>query len=262
MEERDYRKILVHLDGHVARLTLNVPERKNPLGPPMVNELLYALDDAARSDAVRVLVLTGAGAAFSAGADLKQMSGGTHDESSLPPKGDFSELLLRLARFPKPTIARVPGVTMGGGCGLVAACHFAIAAESATFGTPEVKRGLWPMMIMAVLARVMSRRDLLRLMILGEPVPAAEAAKMGLVSSVVPDERLDLEVDSLASKLATRSPTALRHGLAALAAHEDEPLERSLPALQAELMTLLGTEDAREGLSAFVEKRPPVWTGR
>lgn len=262
MQARPYRKIAVAHEGFVATVTLNVPERKNPLGPEMVNELLFALDDAESDDDVRVLVLTGAGKAFSAGADLKNMARGDEEPASLPPRGDYADLLLRLVRFTKPTIARVPGVAVGGGLGLVAACHFAIAAESATLGTPEVKRGLWPMMIMAVLSRVVPRRALLRMMLLGETLSARDAMEIGLLSKVVDDDALDAEVEARASTLSLRSPTAIRHGLRAFAAQELVSLDLALPALKAALVDLLGTEDAREGLAAFIEKREPSWTGR
>lgn len=262
MESRSFRAITVAASGHVATITLNRPERKNPLGPEMVNELCYALDDAKNDEGVRVVVLTGAGKAFSAGGDLKQMSAGDGESQPLPPLGTYPDLLLRFTTLGKPTIARIPGVAMGGGLGLVAACDFAVACESATFGTPEIKRGLFPMMIMAVLRRVVSRRKLVELMLLGETIDARSAEALELVSRVVPDADLDAAVTELAQKLAARSPTAMRLGLAAWHAQADLELKAALPMLEQRLFEILGTEDAREGLMAFVEKREPVWTGR
>ncbi len=261
MDDRGYRTIRVAVADGIATITLNVPERKNPIGPQMVNELLYALDDARDEPSVRVVVLTGAGRAVSAGGDLKQMSGGG-EGPELPPRGDYSDLLLRFPRLGKPTIARVPGVAMGGGLGLVASCDFAIAAESAVFGTPEVRRGLFPMMIMAVLQRVVTRRRLLEMMLLGEKLTASQASEMELVNRAVPDAELDEAVDGLARRLAAQSPTALRMGLAAYHHQADRALADSLPYLQQQLIAILGTEDAREGLMAFTEKREPRWTGR
>lgn len=262
MEPRSYRAITVAVEGAVATITLNKPERKNPLGPEMVNELCYALDDAKHDADVRVVVLTGAGKAFSAGGDLKQMGGGEGDSQPLPPLGSYPDLLLRFTSLGKPTIARIPGVAMGGGLGIVAACDFAVACQSATFGTPEIKRGLFPMMIMAVLRRVVSRRKLMELMLLGETIDAARAEALELISHVVPDERLDAAVSELAQKLAAQSPTAMRLGLAAWHAQADLDLKAALPMLEQRLFEILGTDDAREGLMAFVEKRKPVWTGR
>ena len=262
MQARSYRAITVGLEGAVLTITLNRPERKNPLGPEMVNELCYALDDAKDDASVRVVVLTGAGKAFSAGGDLKQMSSGEGESPPLPPLGTYTDLLLRFASLGKPTIARVPGVAMGGGLGLVAACDFAIACESATFGTPEIKRGLFPMMIMAVLRRVVSRRKLMELMLLGETIDARRAEALELVGRVVPDADLDAAVSELATKLAAQSPTAMRLGLAAWHAQAELDLKAALPMLEQRLFEILGTEDAREGLMAFVEKRAPVWPGR
>ena len=257
MDMRDYQTLDVRSERGVATLTLDVPERKNPLGPQMVNELLYALDDARDADDVRVIVLTGAGQAFSAGGDLKQMGAG-----DLAPKGDFADLLLRFRDLGKPTVARIPGHCYGGGLGLVAACDFAIACESAKLGTPEVKRGLFPMMIMALLQQLVPRRELMRMMLLGERLSAAEAKRVGLLTDVVPDDGLGDATDALAAKLAAQSPTALRLGLRAFHRQREMPLDEALPFLRRELFGILGTEDAREGLRAFVEKREPLWTGR
>lgn len=263
MQARAYRAITVAAADGVATLTLNKPERKNPLGPEMVNELCWALEDAKNDGDVRVVVITGAGAAFSAGGDLKQMGGGGGEAGEpLPHKGGYPDFLLALGTLGKPSVARIPGVAMGGGLGIVAACDFAIACESAKFGTPEIKRGLFPMMIMAVLRRVVSRRRLLELMLLGESIDARTAERIELVSRVVPDAELDAAVGELAGKLAAQSPTAMRLGLAAWNAQADLDLEHALPMLEQKLYEILGTEDAREGLMAFVEKRAPKWTGR
>jgi enoyl-CoA hydratase/carnithine racemase len=261
VSERAYRTLLVKHEDGVATITMNKPERKNPLGPEMVNELCWALDDAKDAEGVRAIVLTGAGDAFSAGGDLKQMGSDGAGEA-LAHRGDYAALLLRFSSLGKPTIARVKGVAMGGGLGMVAACDFAIAGESAVFGTPEIKRGLFPMMIMAVLRRVVSKRRLMEMMLLGEKIDAQTAARIELVSRVVPDASLDGEVAALAKKLTEQSPTAMRMGLAAWNAQADQDLATAIPALQAKLGEILMTEDAREGLMAFAEKRAPKWTGR
>ncbi len=247
--------------GAVATITLNRPERKNAIGPEMANELIYALENAEKEDHVRAVVITGAGGNFCAGGDLGAMTGGPL-VGTLPTKGDYADLVLAMVRYTRPIIARVEGAAMGGGLGLVAASHFAIASETAVFATPEINRGLWPMMISAVLARTISRRDLLEMMLLGAKMPAAEAARIRLVNRAVPAERLDAEVDALARSLASKSPTAVARGLAAWARQGDMALDAALPVLRDELLELLATDDAREGLMAFVEKRAPRWTGR
>ncbi|HEX3597254.1 MAG TPA: enoyl-CoA hydratase-related protein, partial [Polyangiaceae bacterium] len=163
---RPYESIVVVADGGVLRITLNRPDRRNALGPVMVNELLWALDDAQKDDAVRSVVVTGAGKAFCAGGDFAQMSGS--EPPKLPPKGGYDDLLLSLWHTTKPVVARVNGAAMGGGLGLVAASTFAVASTDAKLGTPEIDVGLFPFMILSVLERVMPRRRLLEMVLSGE----------------------------------------------------------------------------------------------
>jgi enoyl-CoA hydratase/carnithine racemase len=260
-QRAEYQKLKVQLEGHVATLTLHNPERKNALGPQLINELLWALDDAKEDPEVRALVLTGSGTAFCAGADLTQMSGATSG-ISLEPRGDFGDLLERFPALGKPVIARVHGPALAGGLGLMASCDFAIAAESAVLGTPEIHRGIFPMQIMAVLAPLVPQRKLMELMLLGEKWSAKEALAAGLLTRVVADDELDQAVTQLASSLAARSPMAMAHGLKAFHQQTIERLEHRLPALRSALMGLLATQDAAEGLAAFMQKREPKWTGK
>lgn len=244
-------------DGALT-ITLSNPTRKNALGARMVNELLYALDDAMLDIAVRSIVLTGAGNAFCAGGDLSQFGG---DGDPLPMKGDFAALLLAMVQANKPIVARVNGHAMGGGLGLVAASHFAIAASEAKLGTPEIDLGLFPMMIMAVLRRHVSERRLTEMMLLGQKLAATEALEIGLVGRVVPLSELDAAVAELTRALGEKSPAAIKLGLAAMAQSRELGIEVALPFLRDKLGECLATEDAREGLAAFVEKRKPVWRG-
>jgi enoyl-CoA hydratase/carnithine racemase len=262
--DRPYAMIRVSVDAErgVATLTLENPARKNAIGPVMVNELLHALADAGADPDVRAVVLTGAGDAFCAGGDFAQMTGGAASADALPHKGDYADLLLALVNAPKPVVARVNGHAMGGGLGLVAASHFAVAARGAMLGTPEIKVGLFPMMIMAVLQRVVPRRRLLEMMLLGERMTADEAASVGLVGRVVTAEELDAAVQKITDAIRGKSPVTVRLGLDAFAAQDDLDLEAALPLLRERLAGCLATDDAREGLMAFLEKRPPKWTGR
>lgn len=260
---RMYAKIRVaDAPSGVRSVTLFNPERRNAIGPQMINELLYALEDAHADNDVRSIVITGEGKAFCAGGDFAQMTGGAADGPALPPKGDYADLLREMTRAEKPIIARVNGPAMGGGLGLVAASTFAVADLEATLGTPEVNVGLFPMMIMAVLARVIPRRELLDMMLLGKKMSGARAADIGLVNKAVAKDALDAAVAELTSEIASKSPVALGLGLRAFAEQDDLALDKALPHLRDKLGEILATDDAREGLTAFLEKRPPVWTGR
>jgi enoyl-CoA hydratase/carnithine racemase len=249
-------------NGGVRIVTLYNPERRNAIGGQMVNELLYAIDDAHADEDIRCIVLTGEGKAFCAGGDFAQMTGGAGDGPVLPHKGDYADLLLAMTRSELPIIARVNGPAMGGGLGLVAASTFAIADVDATLGTPEINVGLFPMMIMAVLARVVPRRDLLDMMLLGKKLTAADAARIGLVNKAVRTAELDGAVNEIVAEIAKKSPLTMALGLRAFAAQDDMDLEKALPMLRDRLAECLGTDDAREGLTAFLEKRPPVWKGK
>lgn len=258
---RAYRRIVVARGDGVETIRLHNPERRNAIGPTMTNELLWALEDARASDEVRSVVLTGSGNAFCAGGDFAEMTAGT-PPSDLPSKGDYADLLLALCKTDKPVVARVNGAAMGGGLGLVAASTFAVASEDAKLGTPEIDVGLFPMMIMAVLARHVPRRRLLEMMLTGERFDAREAARLGLVNRAAPAADLDAEVRRITDGIASRSPITVRLGLEAFAAQEDLDLEKALPLLRNRLAECLATDDAREGLTAFLQKRPPQWTGK
>jgi len=259
---RLYAKIRVADESGIRTVTLNNPERRNAIGPQMVNELLYALDDAHADEDVRSVVLTGEGKAFCAGGDFAQMSGAAADGPALPHKGDYADLLLAMMRTERPIVARVNGHAMGGGLGLVAASTFAIADAEAKLGTPEIDVGLFPMMIMAVLARVVPRRELLAMMLLGTKMSGEQAARIGLVTRAVPLAELDGAVREITTELGKKSPLTVALGLRAFAAQDGMELEEALPMLRDKLAEILGTEDAREGLTAFLEKRTPVWKGK
>jgi enoyl-CoA hydratase/carnithine racemase len=255
---RPYERIKVERGGGVETISLSNPTRRNAIGPRMMSELLWALEDARAADDVRSIVLTGEGKTFCAGGDF---TGAPH-ESELPHKGDFADLLLALYRSEKPVVAKVNGDALGGGLGLATACTFAVASTAARLGTPEIDLGLFPMMIMAVLSRRIPRRRLTEMMLFGEKLGADEAARLGLVNRAVAPEQLDAAVLAITAAIAAKSATTVRLGLRALAAQDDLDLERALPLLRDRLSELLATDDAREGLMAFLEKRPPRWTGR
>jgi len=261
MTSRSYRSILVAVEGTALRITLNRPERRNAIGPLMVNELLTALADASADDQVRSVVITGAGKAFCAGGDFGQM-GGADNAAELPKQGTFADLLVALWGATKPVVARVNGQALGGGLGLVAACTFAVASSDAKLGTPEIGVWICPFMILSVLERVMPRRRLLEMLLSGEKLDADAALAAGLLNRVVPPEELDAATAAYTDMIAAKSPLTVRLGLEALRDTDELGMAEKLPMLASRLASCLATDDAREGLTAFLEKRPPKWTGR
>ncbi|MCE9576354.1 MAG: enoyl-CoA hydratase/isomerase family protein [Deltaproteobacteria bacterium] len=255
-----YQTILLDAAGPVARLTLNRPEKRNPLGPQTCGELVHALTAIRDNAAVRVVVLTGAGAVFSAGGDLSAMTnpGGTGE---IRP-ASLVQLFTTMHDLGKPIIAMVNGHALAGGLGLMVACDLSIAADTAQFGTTEISVGLWPMMITAEITRNIGRKKTLEMMLTGRKMSADEAVACGLVNRVVPAGQLEAEVAKLAAELADRSPAAIALGLRAFYRSQDMEHEPALRYLEGELGRVLGLEDAAEGIAAFLQKRAPVWKGR
>ena len=258
-----FQSLIYEVDNFVCTITLNRPEKRNALSAQLVNELIYALELAGNDDAIRAIILTGAGKAFCSGGDLSQMTGpGSDGDSEIPWRGGFAELNLAFTTVCKPVIAKVRGYAYGGGLGLLCACQFAFADTEAKVGTPEIHRGLFPMMIMANIFRTVPRRKGLELILTGERISASAAEEMGLINRSVPSDDLDQACLELAQKLAGKSPAALRLGLEAFYEQDEMALADALPYLNGKLMETLSTEDAREGLMAFMEKREPIWPGR
>ena len=250
----------------VRTLTLDRPERKNALSPELVEALTTSFLAADRDPAVRVVVLTGAGVgdkqAFCAGGDL---GGGLQGDGFFEQhmaRGSFADLLLTMRRMKKPTVAAVNGLALGGGFGLVLACDLAVAADDARLGTPEVKRGLFPMMIAALIDEVLPKKAAMELMLLGGEVQGARAVELGIVNRVVPRANVAAAARDLAERLAAMSPAVLALGKRAVTLQRDMPFEQKLSFLRDQLTLNLQLEDAAEGISAFLEKRNPVWKGR
>ncbi|MGE0867932.1 MAG: enoyl-CoA hydratase/isomerase family protein [Kofleriaceae bacterium] len=254
----EYSTILLDTSGPVARITMNRPEKRNPIGPATCGELVHALGVIKESATARVVVITGAGAAFSAGGDLSAMQ---KSESGAKP-ASLVELFLAMHELGKPIIAMVNGPALAGGMGLMVACDLVIAADTATFGTTEIAVGLWPMMITAEITRSVGRKKTLEMMMTGRKLPASEALACGLINQVVPAAELEATTMKLANELAERSPAAMRLGLLAFYRSQDMELDPQLRYLQVELGRVLALEDAAEGISAFLGKRKPVWKGK
>jgi enoyl-CoA hydratase/carnithine racemase len=249
-------------DGGRATITIDDPDRHNPLSNQTMRDLTAAVQAAAADDGVRVIVITGAGnRAFSAGGDL---SGGFVD-APLADHGDrgaLADLFRTLRRSGKPVVARVNGHALGGGFGLAAACDIVVAADTATLGTPEIRVGLWPMMITAVLMAIVPRRALLELMLTGRRLSAEEARDLGIVNRVVSPDELDEAVDTVVADLLGKSPAALALGKQAFYAVADLDFDSALDHLHGGLTAIAMTADAAEGVAAFGEKRKPQWRGR
>ena len=249
--------------GSVARVTIDRHERRNAMSFSVMQGLRDAVTEAKADDAVRVVVLTGAGdKAFCAGADLG--SGGIADGAAAAHEGRgmLAALFRDLWELGKPTIARVRGYALAGGFGLALACDFVIAAADAQFGTPEINVGLWPYMITVPLLRSMPAKRVLELMITGRRVDAAEAERIGFLTRVVPVEKLDEAVDELAASLASKSPLIMRWGRESFYRVLDMDPDDALAYLQAMLTVTSASEDTAEGVAAFAEKREPKWKGR
>lgn len=239
--------------GGVATLTMDQPENRNALAPPLVDGLGDGLAAAADDPSVRVVVLTNTGNTFCAGADL---SGSAPSE---PPRYSLADILSSMLESPRPVVGRIAGHCMGGGVGLAAACDLSVAADSARFGFTEVRIGAAPAIISVVCLPKLRRGDALELFLSGERITAARAASLGLITKSVPDEDLDSEVSELAAKLMSGAPSALA---AAKRLVFDIPgLERAAAFEQTAAISeaLFAAEEAQEGMAAFREKRPPRW---
>jgi len=242
-----------------ATITLSNPARRNPLSVETMEALLSATRRAVDDPAVRVLVYTGAGdQAFSAGGDL---SGSFADDAVglHRARGVFADLFRLMLRGGKPTVARVNGDALAGGFGLAVACDVTVCVDDAKLGTPEIGVGLWPMMISALLARVMPRKSVLELMLTGRLIDAKEAQRLGAVSRIVPRAELDRTVDEIVDALQAKSGATLMIGRDSYVGMADLDFDAALDRLQTGLTAVAMSEDATEGIAAFLEKRDPQW---
>jgi enoyl-CoA hydratase/carnithine racemase len=256
-------EVLYRVDGRVGRITINRPERRNSLSWGVIEAIRARTAEAKANQDVRVVVLTGTGdKAFCAGADLTGMAAGASYLDLHEGRGQLAELFGELWSLGKPTVARVRGFALAGGFGLALSCDFVICSDDSQFGTPEINVGLWPYMITVPLVRAMPPKKALELMLTGRRVSAEEAERIGFVNQVVPPERLDAAVDDLTGALSAKSPAIMKLGRDSFYRVWDEDASQALAYLHAILTITTETDDAREGIRAFAEKRQPNWTGR
>jgi enoyl-CoA hydratase/carnithine racemase len=245
-----------------ATVVIDDPERRNPMSVETMDGLLDATADAVADPGVEVIVYTGAGdKAFSAGGDLAGSFAddpvGLHRQ-----RGRLADLFRLMTRGGKPTVARVNGDALAGGFGLAVACDLTVCVDHARLGTPEVGVGLWPMMVSAVLMRAMPPKAVLELMLTGRLISPEEAQRLGAVSFVVPRDQLDHEVDRVVRALLERSWVVAMLGRDSFYGMADSDFDTALDRLQGGLTAVMSTEDAAEGVAAFLEKRSPDWKGR
>ena len=250
------------VSGWIARITINRPERRNALTWTSIEELGRCLARAQADPKVRVVVLTGAGdAAFCSGVDLSGMASGASPASLHQARGRLVGLFGQLWSLGKPVIAAVRGYAVAGGFGLALACDLVLCSDDAVFAAPEIDIGLWPFMITVPLIRSMPPKKALELMLTGRRVGAVEGERLGFVNRVLASTDLDGAVNELATTLAAKSPTAMKLGRNSFYAVWDLAATEALAVLHPLLSVATTTDDAREGMAAFLEKRPPEWTG-
>ena len=252
-------ELSAELRGSVLWLTITREERRNAMSHGVLAAMAQAIGTAQTDRSVRAIVITGAGSkAFCAGADLQSANAFTTDYSE--PHGHLAQLLRVAKASTIPLIARVNGVCMAGGMGLMSMCDMAVAASHAVFGLPEVKVGVFPAQVLSVLQHLIPRRKLAEMCLTGEPITSAQALEYNLVNYV--DDDVDTKLQWLLDRMLDKSPAAIRRGLYTMKKVEAMAFEESMAFTESQIALFTLTEDAKEGQKAFQEKRKPVWKGQ
>jgi enoyl-CoA hydratase/carnithine racemase len=254
--------LLEACEAGVLRLTMNRPQARNALSAALMDAIIEALGRAAKDRRTRVVVIAGAGPAFCAGHDLREIREDRRRETYERLFAQCSELMLAIVRLPKPVIAEVHGVATAAGCQLVASCDLAVAAEDARFATPGVNIGLFCSTPMVALSRAVGRKAAMEMLLTGELIDAARAAEIGLVNRVVPSGELRAEVDALAGEIAGKSALTLSIGKEAFYRQAELDLDAAYRYAAEVMTTNMLAADAGEGIDAFLAKRPPKWQDR
>ena len=256
-----YKYLKFDTDGSIRTITLNRPEKRNALSLELLKELSALLASIGQDNGIRVVIMKGEGKVFSAGHDISQLVGRemTHYKAIFD---TCIEVMEKIQRLPQPVIAQVHGVATAAGCQLVAACDLAVADEGTLFGTPGVKIGLFCTTPGVPLVRAVGRKRALEMLLTGRMISAQEAEQYGLVNKVVPGDKLAAETRALAKKIAEASALTLSIGKEAFYTQVNLADFQAYDYAKRVIVTNLFAEDAREGLSAFMEKRKPIWKGK
>ena len=249
-------------DRGIVTLTLNRPDQYNALSLALITELQAAVAALAADESARVVVIAGAGKAFCAGHDLKEIQAHANPGFEKEVFEHARRLMIALTRLPQPVIARVHGTAFAAGCQLVAQCDLAVASTEARFATSGVNYGVFCSTPGVPLARNLTRKRAMEMLLTGEPIDAATALAHGLVNRVVPPARLDEEVQGLARSIMTKSPSVIAAGKKTFYDQIDENLGQAYRVGTAAMLDNLKTEDGKEGIAAFVQKRKPHWKNR
>ncbi len=253
--------LLYEVRGQVAWLTINRESRRNSISQEMMKVLMQRLEQSETDPEIRAICLTGAGEkTFCSGADLVSTLSGVADISA--GAQNYAAALKKLSRTSKPTVARVNGPCLAGGLGFMLACDIVIARNDAWFSTPEVNVGIFPMMVGALLYRHLGRKKAVEMVLTARRISAPEAQQLGLITRAVPPDQLDATVEEILEGLAGKSPIGLAIGKRAFYEMADLPFEKALDYLSEQLVKISRTNDAAEGIAAFLEKRKPVYSGR
>ena len=258
-----YKRVQLAFEGKLAILTLNRPEKRNAISFELIDDLLHALDEVAKSDAI-VLILTGAGKAFCSGMDLENLKAliGRSPEQNLQDSQTMVQLFRSIYEFPKVTIAAVNGAAIAGGTGLALLCDFTLATPDAKFGYTEVRIGFVPAIVSTFLLRQVGEKQARDLLLTGRIFGAEEASRLGLLSEICPAEQLMTRARALAAILMENSSASLLATKKLLSDHARNEIDAQIQEAVRSNAMIRETADFREGISSFLEKRKPVWTGK
>jgi methylglutaconyl-CoA hydratase len=258
-----YTTLRLDYDGGIATITLSRPEKRNAISTQMIADLLATFDEVENNPA-RVLILTGSGKAFCAGMDLDGLRAiaSQSPQENLEDSRRIAKMFCRLHSFPKPVITAVNGAAIAGGCGIATLADFTLAVPEAKFGYTEVKIGFIPSLVSVFLRRQIGEKRVRDLLLTGRIIDAAEALQCGLVTEVVPAEKLSKRARELADTLIAASPTSVAQTKRLLLRYDQAAIDSEIELAIRENANIRATADFREGVSSFLEKRDPKWTGR